>query len=284
MKLYKDIVVDLCKPYPLVVMHVPQYNTAWGARVTLVADGQIIVPDKETINAYIKKPDGEVVYASCTLSGEKILVSFDEQATAVPGPSEVELQLISNGDNLTSPIYQMVVDKSNIDYAMLTSTSEFGALLDALDTVNGLNVIDPANATASDIGMPADAYYTGQALENHETRIAANETAISQQNEKIDIRVIKNVKLVFSTVTVAKTVNELGDYYGTINLATDTSVQLPEGVIAIIPLGGATRIDEPGYVGAVAPYKWQSAYLANKQWGVVAPTAGTYGVVFACLY
>lgn len=185
MKLYKDIVVDLCKPYPLVVMHVPQYNTAWGARVTLVADGQIIVPDKETINAYIKKPDGEVVYASCTLSGEKILVSFDEQATAVPGPLEVELQLISNGDNLTSPIYQMVVDKSNIDYAMLTSTSEFGALLDALDTVNGLTVIDPANATASDIGMPADAYYTGQALENHETRIAANETAISQQNEKM---------------------------------------------------------------------------------------------------
>lgn len=68
-----------------------------------------------------------------------------------------------------------------------------------------------------------------------------------------------------------------------IDLDKVSNISFPDGLKAILPLG-CLRTDDPGYVGVVAPYSWRTAHLVTKQWAVVAPTAGTYGVAFACLY
>ena len=49
MILYPSITVDLYKPYPLVILEVPQYNIGRGALVTLTAGGSVAIPTDETI-------------------------------------------------------------------------------------------------------------------------------------------------------------------------------------------------------------------------------------------
>lgn len=138
MKLYLPITVDLYNIYPLSIMNVQQYNIGRGALVTLTAAGQVVVPNKESLYVYAKKKDGTIAYATCTLSGNQIKIDYDEQMTAIVGTMTVELQMVDeNGNSITTPIFQVNIQPSNVDYKKITSSDEFLALVDALKNVNG---------------------------------------------------------------------------------------------------------------------------------------------------
>lgn len=147
MKLYLPITVDLYNIYPLSIMNVQQYNIGRGALVTLTAAGQVVVPNKESLYVYAKKKDGTIAYATCTLSGNQIKIDYDEQMTAIVGTMTVELQMVDeNGNSITTPIFQVNIQPSNIDYKKVTSSDEFLALVDALNNVNSFqNQIDELN-------------------------------------------------------------------------------------------------------------------------------------------
>lgn len=157
MRLYPSITVDLYKPYPLVVLDVPQNNIGRGAMVTLTAGGAVVIPENETVEVYAKKPDGTKVYNTVIVAGNQLQVAFSPQMTVVEGILQVELQMIdSTGNSITTPIFAVRILKSNIDANAITSSDDFQALVDALAEVedlkkNGLKG-DPGEAATIQIG------------------------------------------------------------------------------------------------------------------------------------
>ena len=157
MKVYYPIAVDLYSVYPLPVMPAQQANVGRGAIVTLMANSAALVIEDESVFIYVKKPDGSKVYADCTVDGNQIQIDFTQQMLLVPGTLEVELQMIdSSGDNITTPIFLIQNQRSNIDYAEIISQSEFQALVAALSDVeelkkNGLKG-DPGEAATITVG------------------------------------------------------------------------------------------------------------------------------------
>ena len=139
MKLYYPITVDLYKLRPLPIMPAQEANIGRGALVTLTANSAAVVIEDEAVNVYVKKPDGTKVYADCTVAGNQIQVDFSQQMLLVPGMLEVELQMIdASGNNITTPIFLIQNQRSNIDYAGITSSDEFTALVTALAEVEDL--------------------------------------------------------------------------------------------------------------------------------------------------
>ena len=157
MKLYLPITVDLYNIYPLRVLNLQQNNVGRGALITLTAAGAVIVPDSESLYVYAQKQDGTVVYNTCTLKDNQIQVDFDEQMTVESGILQVELQMVdTSGNSITTPIFQVNVQKSNIDYQKITSQDSFQALITTLAEVqelkkNGLKG-DPGEAATIQIG------------------------------------------------------------------------------------------------------------------------------------
>ena len=160
MKLYYPITVDLYKPYPLPLVEAQQNNIGRGVLVTLTAQGAVITPTGESIQLYAKKPDGTLSYLSCTLSGSQIECDFTNQMLALPGVVQVELQMIGgtsgNETEITTPIFCVKVNPSNVDDSAVESQDEFPALVTALAEVaelkaNGLKG-DPGEAATIQVG------------------------------------------------------------------------------------------------------------------------------------
>lgn len=142
MKLYYPIEVDLFRPYPLPIMESQQNNIGRGAQVTLKANGAIIQPTNEGLTFWAKKPDGTVSYLAATLSGTNVQLDFTNQMLGVPGMVQVEIRMTS-GDgadktDISTPIFNVRVNPSNIDDTAPESTNEFNALVTALAEVEEL--------------------------------------------------------------------------------------------------------------------------------------------------
>lgn len=160
MKLYYPITVDLYKPYPLPLVEAQQNNIGRGVLVTLTAQGAGITPTGESIQLYAKKPDGTISYLACTLSGSQIECDFTNQMLSLPGMVQVELQMIGgtsgNETEITTPIFCVKVNPSNVDDSAVESQDEFTALVTALAEVaelkaNGLKG-DPGEAATIQVG------------------------------------------------------------------------------------------------------------------------------------
>jgi len=160
MKLYYPITVDLYKPYPLPLVEAQQNNIGRGVLVTLTAQGAVITPTGESIQLYAKKPDGTISYLACTLSGSQIECDFTNQMLSLPGMVQVELQMIGgtsgNETEITTPIFCVKVNPSNVDDSAVESQDEFTALVTALAEVaelkkNGLKG-DPGEAATIQVG------------------------------------------------------------------------------------------------------------------------------------
>lgn len=160
MRLYYPIEVDLFRPYPLPIMEAQQNNIGRGALVTLKANGAIIQPTNDGLTFWAKKPDGTVSYIAATLSGTNVQLDFTNQMLALPGMVQVEIRMTA-GDgadktDISTPIFNVRVNPSNIDDTAPESTNEFTALVTALAEVaelkkNGLKG-DPGEAATLEIG------------------------------------------------------------------------------------------------------------------------------------
>lgn len=163
MKLYCPITVDLYNLYPLAVMKAQQNNTGRGAIITLTAEGALIDPSDEAVQLYAKKTDGTISYIACSIVDGKIQALFTNQMLAVPGSLQVELQMISGDDEITTPIFILEVLSSNIDSGAIESQNEFtalqtyiGKMQDELKNVDELKKTglkgDPGEAATLQIG------------------------------------------------------------------------------------------------------------------------------------
>ena len=142
MKLYYPINVDLFRPYPLPIMDAQQNNIGRGAQVTLKANGAIIQPTDEGLTFWAKKPDGTVSYLAATLSGTNVQLDFTNQMLALPGMVQVEIRMTA-GDgasmtDISTPIFNVRVNPSNISDGAVESSNEFTALLKSLGEIDEL--------------------------------------------------------------------------------------------------------------------------------------------------
>lgn len=179
MRLYYPIEIDLYKPYPLPIMDAQQNNIGRGALVTLKANGAIIQPTNEGLSFWAKKPDGTVSFLAATLTGSNVQLDFTNQMLAVPGMVQVEIRLTSgsgaDATDISTPIFNVRVNPSNINDGAVESTNEFTALATALAEVeelrkNGLKgdqgeaaTIEIGTVTASEPGSTPSVTNTGTA-------------------------------------------------------------------------------------------------------------------------
>lgn len=141
MKIYYPLTIDLYKLWPLPVMTAQQGNAGRGAAITLVASGQVIQLEGETVTFYVRKPDGTISFLPATISGTTILCDFTTQMLAKSGTLQVEV-LISGGteeapESISTPIFRVEVQPSNINSSAIESQNEFTALQTALSQVSG---------------------------------------------------------------------------------------------------------------------------------------------------
>lgn len=127
MKLYYPITVDLYNPHPLPRMNAQQHNVGRGALITLTANGQVIVLDEETVRIFAKRPDKNTSYLDCSILEGKIQADFTDQMLASEGIVEVELELTTAETNITTPIFIVEVNKSNVKEGV-QSSNEYKAL------------------------------------------------------------------------------------------------------------------------------------------------------------
>ena len=161
MRLYYPIEVDLYKPYPLPIMEAQQNNIGRGAMVTLKANGAILQPTNEGLTFWARKPDGTVSFLAATLTGSNIQMDFTNQMLALSGIVQVEIRLTSGSGesetDISTPIFAVRVNPSNINDSAIESQNEFTALQVAIGEVrNALAEIDELRKTGLK-GEPGDA-------------------------------------------------------------------------------------------------------------------------------
>ena len=87
-----------------------------------------------------KKPDGNLLYNACTVTGNRIVYPLTPQTTAAAGEVACELRLYgANSALITSPRFLLLVDDTVYsDGDVVESTSEFSALVQMLEAVKTL--------------------------------------------------------------------------------------------------------------------------------------------------
>lgn len=158
MKIYEQIIVDITNPYPLPKMQAQQGNIGRGAKIKLVHNGALIELDKEVVNLYARLPEStEAVYLSTTVANGVITADFTNVMLSKPGAVQVEIQIIENdvegGSQITTPIFVVEVNPSNINTGEIIASSEFNALVEALAEVQEYK----ANGLKGDKGDKGDA-------------------------------------------------------------------------------------------------------------------------------
>lgn len=139
MSLCMPITVDLWNPYPLPKMHVQQNNIGRVALVTLTAGGTVVDPSAYTVTAWATKPDKTVSYAMCEVSNGKVALGFTSQMLAIPGELQVEIRIVADGVDISTPIFIVCVGKSNINNNAIESQDEFTVFQQVLNEVNQLS-------------------------------------------------------------------------------------------------------------------------------------------------
>ena len=135
MQIITPITIDLINPYPLLNFNLKQGDSGRGILVTVTANGANVEFTTETVNIYVKKPDGTIIYNACTVSGNQVRAMFTNQALAVAGNAQVELEIISQDDTISTPIACIDILPTNIDSEAIESSNEFTALMEALNKV-----------------------------------------------------------------------------------------------------------------------------------------------------
>ncbi|WMU08039.1 hypothetical protein vBCtySFA67_00021 [Clostridium phage vB_CtyS-FA67] len=120
--------------------------------VLVALSGQIVDLTGHTARITFVKPDGHVVWQNMTIddatSGSMYCV-FENQVYAVEGIVQAEIELYDNGTNrLTTATFTLTARRGLLDDSAVESSSEFTALDDALEAVQGFDSIKSEIVTA----------------------------------------------------------------------------------------------------------------------------------------
>lgn len=109
-----------------------------------------------------KKPDGTILFNSCTINGNAVEYIFTSQTVAAVGIVECEVTLAdADGKQITSPRFALIVENVLYSDDEVESTNEFTKLQEALAKVSGLG--------SASIAMRVDGGYVQYSTDNGKT-------------------------------------------------------------------------------------------------------------------
>ena len=109
-----------------------------------------------------KKPDGTILFNSCTINGNAVEYIFTSQTVAAVGIVECEVTLAdADGKQITSPRFALIVENVLYSDDEVESTNEFTKLQEALAKVSGLG--------STSIAMRVDGGYIQYSTDNGKT-------------------------------------------------------------------------------------------------------------------
>lgn len=132
MKLITDITLELTGETKRFEVQAKQGDKGTRfVRVSLTNNGaEFEMPSGVTVIANIQKPDRKFCFNECTLEGNKVLVPLTNQALAVAGTAECDIEIRDGGGNLilSSQTFTIEIEKSMRDESAIESSNEFTAL------------------------------------------------------------------------------------------------------------------------------------------------------------
>ncbi len=142
MKYTKTINLDVNKPF-YEVLHAKQNDNARYLLFNLLNNGVPFVLTDKTVRAYAIKPDGTKIYNDLTIinaiNGQAEL-QLTSQMLAVPGMISVELVIFEGTDILSTVKFVIEVTGNLRNDDAIESTNEFSALLNAMASIDNLEV------------------------------------------------------------------------------------------------------------------------------------------------
>lgn len=132
MKLITDITLELTGETKRFEVQAKQGDKGTRfVRVSLTNNGaEFEMPSGVTVIANIQKPDRKFCFNECTLEENKVLVPLTNQALAVAGTAECDIEIRDGGGNLilSSQAFTIEIEKSMRDENAIESSNEFTAL------------------------------------------------------------------------------------------------------------------------------------------------------------
>lgn len=132
MKLITDITLELTGETKRFEVQAKQGDKGTRfVRVSLTNNGaEFEMPSGVTVIANIQKPDRKFCFNECTLEGNKVLVPLTNQALAVAGTAECDIEIRDGGGELilSSQAFTIEIEKSMRDENAIESSNEFTAL------------------------------------------------------------------------------------------------------------------------------------------------------------
>lgn len=132
MKLITDITLELTGETKRFEVQAKQGDKGTRfVRVSLTNNGaEFEIPSGVTVIANIQKPDRKFCFNECTLEENKVLVPLTNQALAVAGTAECDIEIRDGGGELilSSQAFTIEIEKSMRDENAIESSNEFTAL------------------------------------------------------------------------------------------------------------------------------------------------------------
>lgn len=132
MKLITDITLELTGETKRFEVQAKQGDKGTRfVRVSLTNNGaEFEIPSGVTVIANIQKPDRKYCFNECTMEGNKVLVPLTNQALAVAGTAECDIEIRDSGGKLilSSQAFTIEIEKSMRDESAIESSNEFTAL------------------------------------------------------------------------------------------------------------------------------------------------------------
>lgn len=191
MKLITDITLELTgetKRYEVVAKQGDKATRF--IRITLKNNGQDFeIPAGMKVIANIQKPDRKCCYNTCSYSGSTVTMELTNQALAVAGTAECDIEIRDANDEvvLSSQAFTIEIEKSMRDENAIRSSNEFTQLeQDVREYAAEYLEKNPVQPTPVDKTLTkeneaADAKITGDAIKNNSKKIE------SLSEEKVSI-------------------------------------------------------------------------------------------------
>ena len=115
------------------------------------------IPSGSSVNIFVNKPDGHLVYNAGSISGNEMSFAMTTQMTAVPGFAECQVQITTTDDKvLNSFVFDLFIEETIIDGSAVESSDEFTALQGLIADATAA-ISDCEDATADAIAAAQEA-------------------------------------------------------------------------------------------------------------------------------
>ena len=131
-----------------------------------------------TATMRFKKPDGTVVYSTCSVGLSSVVCDLTTQATAAVGSVGCEITLYgADKKQITSPRFEMIVDDTLYSDSEVESSNEFTALTQAMAQFGGVSGATQRAESSAEAAAAAATAAAGSKTAAQEARTAAESAA-----------------------------------------------------------------------------------------------------------